>query len=95
MTELENRMIASTELPTAADCERNVRTLNTLVGLFEKLKKQAASDGAMQTKAAMHMDGDQPGLPDADMLRRQLAERLNRLDRAQSLMAEDSQGGSE
>jgi hypothetical protein len=90
MTELENRMTASTELPSAADCERNVRTLNTLVGLFEKLKKQAASDTATQTKAVTGQEGNQAAPRDADQLRRELAERLHQLGRARNVMAEGS-----
>lgn len=84
MTELENRMATNAEPASAADFERNVRTLNTLVGLFEKLKKQAETDAA-DTKNA---DGEKSALQDADELRRQLAERLKRLSFSQGIVAE-------
>ena len=84
MTQLENRMAANAEPASAADFERNVRTLNTLVGLFEKLKKQAETDAA-DTKNA---DGEKSALQDADELRRQLAERLKRLSCSQGIVAE-------
>lgn len=92
MTELENRMAAGTEPPTAADCERNARTLNTLVGLFEKLRKQAALDQAPGQKASGGAVSP-AGARDADELRRELAERLQRLNRGAGLLTEDRQPG--
>ena len=89
MTELENRMTANTETLSAADCERNARTLNTLVGLFEKLKKQAALDLAREQKESGGTAGSVRSR-DADKLRRELAERLQRLNSVTSLVAEDA-----
>ncbi len=84
MTELENCMTANADAPSAADCERNVRTLNTLVGLFEKLKKQDMLD-----KKALHSaNSGSAAAPDADTLRRELLERLQRLNRGKAGEAE-------
>lgn len=90
MTELEKRMAATAEPLSAADCERNVRTLNTLVGLFEKLKKQAVDDETGERKSAS-ADVDRG----ADELRRQLAERLHRLGSAAGFDASAGEGSAQ
>lgn len=77
MTEFETR-IADGATPTAADSERDARTLNTLVRLFEKLRgfgeksqsRARASDSAAPAGKDAH---------DADRLRNELAQRLERL----------------
>jgi hypothetical protein len=94
MTELEKRMAATGEPLTAADCERNVRTLNTLVGLFEKLKNQAVADATGGRKSA-GADGENRLLQDADELRRQLAERLQRLGRETGAEAPVGEGDAQ
>ncbi len=81
MTEFENRM-AQGGVATAADSERDARTLNTLVRLFEKLKgfggkgetdaKTAAAPAHTSTSAGEHAH-------DADRLRNDLAQRLEKL----------------
>jgi hypothetical protein len=79
MTEFENRLAAGESL-TAADSERDARTLNTLVRLFDKLKdtdrknrdaKSACSSSAPSTNGT--------DLHDADRLRHDLAQRLKKL----------------
>jgi predicted DNA-binding transcriptional regulator AlpA len=90
MTELETYMATNTETSSPADFERNVRTLNTLAGLFEKLKKQAYLDQAGEQKGS-GVDIGSAGSRDADTLRRELAERLQRLNHGAGLVAEDGQ----
>jgi hypothetical protein len=77
MTQLENRRSAD-PANTAADSDRDARTLTSLVRLFDKLKslgqktaapKRAAAAATAQGKAAH----------DADRLRHALAERLEKL----------------
>ena len=81
MTEFETRMtqIAAGSLPaTAADSERDARTLNTLVRLFDKLKglggKAAGGAGAPAKRRATGKDSH-----DADRFRNDLARRLESL----------------
>ena len=81
MTDFETRMTlaaADSAPTTAADSERDARTLNTLVRLFDKLKgfgaKAAASAGV---KAGSRTDGKD--IHDADRFRNDLARRLERL----------------
>lgn len=88
MTQFESRMLdaasaASVASPTAADSERDARTLGTLVRLFEKLtgfgEKTAASTRAapqagLETAAPAGKDAH-----DADRLRQELAQRLEKL----------------
>jgi hypothetical protein len=79
MTAFETRMtLAGTVPATAADSERDARTLNTLVRLFDKLKgfrtKAATSAGAAAKSRAGGKD-----IHDADRFRNDLARRLERL----------------
>ena len=85
MTQIENRATATSAegaAPTAADAERDARTLNTLVRLFDKLttlrqKTEAAAKTAAPTANAERGDDD------ADRLRNALAQRLERLRASQ------------
>lgn len=81
MTEFETRMTlaAADGAPaTAADSERDARTLNTLVRLFDKLKgfgaKATSSKGAAAANRTAGKD-----IHDADRFRNDLARRLERL----------------
>ncbi len=85
MTQFEKRMIEAGAPVTSADSERDARTLNTLVRLFEKLKgfgeKAAAST---RSRAATQAAGDPAASAgkdahDADRLRQELAQRLEKL----------------
>jgi transposase-like protein len=76
LQEIETRMQqadASAAPPSAAETERDVRSVSTLMGLYAKLvelNKQARSD----TREAA-------GIEDADQLRRELLRRLERINR--------------
>lgn len=77
MTELENRMIANTEPASPADCERNARTLKTLVALFEKLKGKG---GVKMGVAKGQPSADPAGSAhDVERMRKDLTSRLERL----------------
>jgi hypothetical protein len=84
MTQIENRAAPTGgAAPTAADAERDARTLNTLVRLFDKLttlrqKTEAASKQA--TPAGPAERGDDG----ADGLRNALAQRLEKLRSAET-----------
>ncbi|MEJ2118421.1 MAG: hypothetical protein P8Y36_11245 [Alphaproteobacteria bacterium] len=94
MTEFETRMAEGASL-SAADSERDARTLNTLVRLFDKLKSFGEKPGAAKksatpmtsgTPAAAASASAQPSASgndahDADRLRHELAQRLARLGR--------------
>lgn len=75
MTELEARMAQGRR--TAAECERDARTLNTLVRLFERLSnmeaKVRAGAGEADPASAQLLGQD------AEQIRRDLARRLDRL----------------
>jgi hypothetical protein len=85
MTRFENRMAESAASATAADSERDARTLNTLVRLFEKLKGlglgEAATRRARSAKSAPAPadDSSVKDAHDADALRGELARRLEKL----------------
>jgi hypothetical protein len=85
MTRFENRMADSAASATAADSERDARTLNTLVRLFEKLKGlglgEAATRRARPAKSAPAPaeDSSVKDAHDADALRGELARRLEKL----------------
>lgn len=92
MTEFETRMAEGASL-NAADSERDARTLNTLVRLFDKLKSFGEKSGAAK-KSATPMTSALPASTasaqpsatgtdahDADRLRQELAQRLARLGR--------------
>lgn len=79
MREFEIRMTQAAAAPvTAADSERDARTLNTLVRLFDRLKgfgaKAAAGAGAHAASRTAGKDSH-----DADSFRHDLARRLERL----------------
>jgi hypothetical protein len=81
MTEFETRMAhaaASAAQPSAADSERDARTLGTLVRLFDKLKgigtMASAKTGAARSSRTAGKD-----IHDADRFRNDLARRLERL----------------
>jgi hypothetical protein len=79
MTEFETRMTQAAAAPaTAADSERDVRTLNTLVRLFDRLKgfgaKAVASAGGPAASPTAGKDSH-----DADRFRNDLARRLESL----------------
>lgn len=78
MTEFENRMAEGATTP--ADSERDARTLNALMRLFEKLKKP---HGKQTSRAAASPPGaadtSYKDAHDADRLRNDLAQRLERL----------------
>jgi hypothetical protein len=78
MTDFENRMAEGGA--SAADTERDARTLNTLFRLFEKLKGMGAQS---RSRAAAINDADRQveDAHDADRLRTELAQRLERLRR--------------
>jgi hypothetical protein len=80
MTEFENRLAAGTAsgASTAADAERDARTLNTLVRLFDKLETlgERAGGPAKTVSPATPAEG---GAYDSDRLRDALARRLERL----------------
>jgi hypothetical protein len=79
MTEFETRMTAQaaagSSATTAADSERDARTLNTLVRLFDKLKGFGAKASA--SKAGSRTAGKDSH--DADRFRNDLARRLENL----------------
>jgi hypothetical protein len=76
MTAFENRLAESDASP--ADSERDARTLNTLVRLFDKLK-------SLDEKALRRLPAATVSTPaakeaiDADSIRHSLAQRLERL----------------
>jgi hypothetical protein len=76
-------MAESAASATAADSERDARTLNTLVRLFEKLKglglSEAAGRRAQPAKSAPADDSSVKDAHDADALRGELARRLEKL----------------
>jgi hypothetical protein len=81
MTEFETRLTDGAA-PSAADSERDARTLNTLVRLFDKLQNFDAkaappkpSSAAASTAHAAHSETSH----DADRLRHDLAQRLEKL----------------
>lgn len=78
MTQFENRMVANASGETAADSERDARTLNTLVRLFDKLKGfgDKAEGGARASDCSAPAGKD---AHDADRLRHELAQRVARL----------------
>jgi hypothetical protein len=96
MTQFETRIA---EAGSAADNERDARTLNTLVRLFEKLQRlgshatktgvrvttlarfprSGAAAGRASTTAASSADTTSKDAHDADRLRTDLAQRLERL----------------
>jgi hypothetical protein len=83
MTQFENRIA---EAGSAADSERDARTLNTLVRLFEKLKglsAPAAKAGVRVATLARRAPAAAASTErrdyDADRLRNDLAQRLDRL----------------
>ncbi len=81
MTEFENRM-AQGGITTAADSERDARTLNTLVRLFEKLKgfgSKAEAESKTATAPAQTSTSAGKNAHDTDTLRHDLAERLEKL----------------
>jgi transposase-like protein len=88
MTEFETRMAEGASL-SAADSERDARTLNTLVRLFDKLKSFGEKTGAVKKSATPTASAttSAPTSPsgtdahDADRLRHELAQRLERLGR--------------
>ena len=86
MTEFETRMAEGASL-SAADSERDARTLNTLVRLFDKLKsfgeKTASGKNAAAPTASASAQPSPSGndAHDADRLRHELAQRLERLGR--------------
>jgi transposase-like protein len=81
MTEFENRMTQG-GAATAADSERDARTLNTLVRLFEKLKgfggKSEADAKAIASPVHAATSAGKDA-HDADRLRHGLAQRLEKL----------------
>jgi hypothetical protein len=79
LTELENRMKSTTETSSAADCERDARTLNTLVRLFEKLKSNAEADASGDSKTVSSTNPTGQNKRDADCIRKDLTRRLTRL----------------
>ncbi len=70
MSEFESRLAKGAQ--SAADHERDTRTLNTMVRLFERL-------GALDEKAGAASDNDRDLNADARALREDLARRLERL----------------
>jgi hypothetical protein len=82
MKQFESRMSESAGGETAADGERDARTLNTLVRLFEKLKEIGeVSGGEAAARSPNAMPGPAIGLKpdDAERLRNDLAQRLESL----------------
>ena len=81
MTEFENRT-AQGGITTAADSERDARTLNTLVRLFEKLKgfgSKAEAESKTATAPAQTVTSAGKNAHDTDTLRHDLAKRLEKL----------------
>jgi len=80
MTEFENRLAEGGPF-SAADSERDARTLNTLARLFDKLKdvgrKTRSTKAATLTSSDSNATGTQTH--DADRLRHDLAQRLEKL----------------
>ncbi len=87
MSEFENRMsgCAGAALKTAADSERDARTLNTLVRLFEKLKsidEKSQAAAPLATLARPNKAGTiKRHANDADRIRTELANRFEKLQR--------------
>ena len=86
MTQFENRLSEDAAAATAADAERDARTLNTLVRLFEKLKglggKGAGPPASTRTAkfaATTAATSSRKDAHDADRLRGELARRLETL----------------
>jgi hypothetical protein len=72
--------------PSAADAERDARTLNTLVRLFDRLQAAAKDPEPAKAARGRARPPAQPvragkDMDDADFLRRDLAQRLERLRR--------------
>jgi hypothetical protein len=72
--------------PSAADAERDARTLNTLVRLFDRLQAAAKDPEPAKVALGRARPPAQPAragkdMDDADLLRRDLAQRLERLRR--------------
>ncbi|MEJ2125358.1 MAG: hypothetical protein P8Y47_11290 [Alphaproteobacteria bacterium] len=86
MTEFETRMAEGAPL-SAADSERDARTLNTLVRLFDKLKTFGEKTAGAEKSASLTASAANQPSPsgtdahDADRLRHELAQRLERLGR--------------
>lgn len=81
MTEFENRMTQGGGA-TAADSERDARTLNTLVRLFDKLKgfgTKGEADGKAAASLPHAATAAGKDAHDADRLRHDLAQRLEKL----------------
>ena len=78
MTAFEQRVAGQAATTTAAEAERDARTLNILVRLFDKLQVLAASAESPR-KAARPANPAEGGVDDADDLRGSLALRLERL----------------
>jgi hypothetical protein len=80
LTEFEHRLDAGAPglPPTAADAERDARTLNTLVRLFHRLETLGGMP-AGAVKAAAAVAPGQREDNDADRLRHALAQRLETL----------------
>src|SRR5262245_57327704 len=78
MTAFEQRLAGQGASATAADAERDARTLTILVRLFAKLQMLAASEEPAR-KAARPANSAAGGDDDADDLRGALALRLERL----------------
>jgi hypothetical protein len=77
MRRFEVRLAENDGASSAADGERDARTLNTLVRLFEKLKGLGAVEGG-NAPLAKSADGQSNGAKpyDAERIRNQLAQRL-------------------
>lgn len=87
MTEFENRM-AEGNATSAADSERDARTLNTLVRLFDRLKGFGDKNAGAKNTFAPEASAVATSVPsssvwndahDADRLRHDLAQRLEKL----------------
>jgi hypothetical protein len=84
MTQIENRAAPTGgAAPTAADAERDARTLNTLVRLFEKLTSLRQKTEAAPKTAAPAASVER-GDDGADGLRNALAQRLEKLRSAET-----------
>jgi hypothetical protein len=79
MTLFEARMAQGAAAETAADSERDARTLNTLVRMFDKLTEIGMAGGADRSGAPGARATMELNAHDAGRLRDDLAQRLERL----------------